>query len=212
MAHLNDRNEHGETALFYATSAASARVLLAAGIDVNVQNDWKRTALMDIVEKRDFSDGGTIMPPASEAIMNVLLSRADIDVNAVDRMGRNALMLAATATATERLLRVPGINVMQRDESGDNVLMKYAMLNREWAQLALIDEFMQKHHPSAPVFSATDRSGENVVELLEHAGTNGDTLSRAKLALQRERGRLPRANPIQPTGSWWKFFTGQGAR
>jgi len=110
---VNERNEHGSSALHVAAQYNHTAVLdLVLGsnhVDVNLQ-DWKgKTALMKAAEKGNLE------------IVDTLCKRPDIDVNTRDIKGQTALMYACGhLDVVKILLNVPHLNMRLASRSNCN--------------------------------------------------------------------------------------------
>jgi serine/threonine-protein phosphatase 6 regulatory ankyrin repeat subunit B len=125
-ASINARDNEGKTALMYVKSElyddASAdiiRTLVAAGADVNLADDNGATPLM-LLASQDFSE---------PAIVALLGEGARASINAQDKQGRTALILAAKVGFVERIKKLldAGASLNMRDNKGQTALT-YAAL------------------------------------------------------------------------------------
>jgi len=111
LVNVNLQNEWGWAALMRAADMGNEKVvellLKHPGIDVNVQDNDGRTALM-------LAEGKT-------ECIELLLNHPGIDVNVQNKWGYTALMFVANRgkeNPVELLLNHPGIDVNVRDERG----------------------------------------------------------------------------------------------
>lgn len=141
---VDERGSHNMTALMWASIHSNIEIvkllLKQPLIDVNVQNDFGKTALMlatryDIyvalleykanMDLRD-EDGKTALMkaiPDGNADVPKLLIDAGANVNIADRNGRTALMYATNATIAEHLI-THAANIDAQDTHGDTALMR----------------------------------------------------------------------------------------
>jgi len=93
--------------------------MIKAGIDVNIGDGQKKTALMFAVQYASTD--------SSEIVVDLLLSHPKIDVNIRDKDGKTALMYAAVKTSNEHvaqmLLKRSDIDVNAIDIRGETALM-----------------------------------------------------------------------------------------
>jgi len=109
-ADIHSRGWFGETALFSLEDDA-VRELINHRINLEARNDYGETALIDTV---------------SDSITEILIN-AGANVNAQDKSGRTALMVAAESNHVDRLkvlVKAKGIRLDQRDKKGETALMK----------------------------------------------------------------------------------------
>jgi ankyrin repeat protein len=107
---INSHGWFGETALFSLEDEA-VQVLINHRINLEARNDNSATALIDTV---------------SDSITEILV-KAGANVNAQDKNGRSALMVAAENNHIDRLevlVKAKGIRLDLRDKKGETALMK----------------------------------------------------------------------------------------
>lgn len=168
-ASVNEKNERGQTPLFYAatngkSNPAAIQALLRAGADVNARDASGASALLEALDIRGTTrgvaallDGGADVnipdmggdTPLIRAsswgatyLVRMLLDRG-ADPNAKRLAGRTALMTAAKLghVATTRLLIARGADVLAKDDQGKTAL---ALAEAEY-RASEQDEVMRRH-------------------------------------------------------------------
>ena len=140
---MNIRDNSGRTVLFFAYRRDSVKcieLLLKAGADVNIENEWGKTLFSAVIEGspqrtdlllkaaadvniRD-EDGRTALFYAVSRGCTDLLLKAGADVNIKDKYSRTALFYAAEngcVQCTDLLLKA-GADVNHRDKDGKTAL------------------------------------------------------------------------------------------
>ncbi|KAH6902735.1 ankyrin repeat-containing domain protein [Coprinopsis sp. MPI-PUGE-AT-0042] len=138
---VDDRDDNGQTALFFAARnqkpTALEALLQLQAVDINARDHWGRTALMHASSR-----------PVVEAFLRV----SGIDINARDNYGRSALMYAAITDGCSGSLRMgrytlersllppllcdPDTDVNAADKDGSNALilalMRCVLATLQW--------------------------------------------------------------------------------
>lgn len=178
----NARDGRGNSPLMYAAavgSLESMRLLLDAGADPNLANDFAATPLMWCA-----SDGAKV---------RLLLSKG-ANVNARSNLGRTPLLIAATidgSSEVARLLIEKGADVNARDKGGSSVLAQAAGSNNVEVALLLIARKAEVntvdqggYTPLINAANSGNRSLAMVKLLLEHGAKvnvkTGDTAELVK--------------------------------
>ena len=115
----------GDTAIMAAVRTPEAiRMLLAAGLDVNGANDWKKTALMTAAQTNQLASVQLLLDTGANVNTATIAWHQDgaggIDNEDGRIGGRTALMYAASGANAElvQLLIARGANINARDSSG----------------------------------------------------------------------------------------------
>ena len=173
-AAINARDAAGRTAVMAATHANqvdTVRALLQAGADVNIRDNQLDNpflyagaeGLLDILKltidanadtKLTNRYGGTALIPAAERghieIIKELLTRTDVDINHVNRLGWTALLEAIIL-----------------GEGGERHIEVVRLLIEAGADVNLADS-----HGVTPLRHAKQRGQQRIVELLQAAGAH----------------------------------------
>ena len=186
---LNWAIDHGKINL--------AKLLIAAGADVNAIGNHGRTALINAVR-----DGHT-------EIIKLLIA-AGADVNARDNSGNTALSNAACSIDTEiiKLLLAAGVDVNARDYLGRTVLISVAIINTEIIKLLLaagLDVNARDNSGNTALLNAAWSSNSTeIIKLLLAAGVDvnaRDYLGRTALIIAERYGGIEIAKLLRTHGA-----------
>ncbi|HEV2601498.1 MAG TPA: ankyrin repeat domain-containing protein [Candidatus Babeliales bacterium] len=179
---INQVNAEGETPFFYAVKKGRfhvAHMLLEAGANKEARDKYDHTILMSAVSWANI-----------ETIKYLVLD-AKVDINAGDKDGKTALMVAARdgMAGFVRLFLENGADIEARDHSGQTVLMEAA----QWGRLNVVKILMQagmdkeardKDGRTVLLYSVGSAGKVDVVQFLLQAGANKqvrDTYGRTAL-------------------------------
>jgi len=112
-------------------SSTKVKNFIKSGVDINVQDSDKKTALMYA---------------ASEGFLMVVnsLIEAGADVNLTDRKNRTALMMAGTTTIIDKILSVDNINVNIQNYKGNTVMMNLLDGHNSKVTIKYLEKFIEK--------------------------------------------------------------------
>jgi len=163
-----DVSYSGKPLLFYAETPEMAKMLLEAGLDADVKDQWGRTFLMH----------------TNNPEMVKVFAEAGADLDARDKNGNTALFYARTPEMVKALAE-SGANIDARNNEGDTALMR-AIINRGGDEdtrkvKALLevgaDAYIEdnrgktaKHYVSSPLFCRN----EDIKALIEAATSKTD--------------------------------------
>lgn len=129
---------------------------IKSGVDINMQNSKKMTALM-LASLEGFL-----------IVVNTLID-AGADVNLTDSMNRTALMMAKTKSIINKILSVPGVDVNIQDDKGNTVMMEQLTYNyTPRILIGLLEKFLEK----GLNLDIKNKEGKNFYDMLKDKKEN----------------------------------------
>ena len=158
ITEVKKQSEHPFLLAAKRGSSVKIKDFIKSGVDVNMQDSNKRTALM-LASLEGFL-----------VVVNLLIN-AGADVNLTDYTHRTALMMAKTNSITNKILSVDNVDVNIQDDKGNTVMMEQLTYDYSSSKMiSLLDKFLEKGL-SLDIKNIKNR---NFYEELQYMITGGD--------------------------------------
>ena len=137
-------------------SSTKVKNFIKSGVDINVQDSDKKTALMYA---------------ASEGFLMVVnsLIEAGADVNLTDRKNRTALMMATTTTIIDKILSVDNVDVNIQNDKGNTKMMEELIIGYS---SKTIRKYLEKFIEKGLNLDIKNNKNQNFYDLLKYKKEN----------------------------------------